>query len=118
MEREQGGGQGARPLRPRHPPQQEKEQDGIGQMQEQAGEMMAGGIQSVELEIHHVRNPGQRVPVAGAEGRKSPNNSRPAHPLFDHAVGSDIIAIVQRHKVTIPDLSISRQNGQGQPPDR
>src|SRR5439155_9347171 len=53
---------GAAPLRASQPPQYEKEEQSVGDVQQHAGEVMARRMQVKELAIGHVRKPGQRMP--------------------------------------------------------
>ena len=48
----------AAPGRSSHPAQDLKEQQGVRQMEEQIGEVMATRMQAIELAIEHVREPG------------------------------------------------------------
>jgi len=94
MQRKQGGHQRAAPERARHAPQQPEQQERIGNMQAHAHEMVPAGLEAKKLAIRHVRNPGQRVPVAGVAGGKSPNNIRPLQPALNLRVLGDVVRVV------------------------
>ena len=47
----------------------------VDAMKEQAGAMKARRIQTVEFDVHHPRQPGQREPVGAMKGRKRPSNT-------------------------------------------
>ena len=64
-------------------------------MQQQAGEVVAGGIHLVELKIHHVRDPRQRMPVRRIAGLECPDNSSPTQAIFYVWIFSDIAIVVE-----------------------
>ena len=72
MEREQGCDQGAAPEGAGHLAENQEEQEGGGKVESEVGEMMSGRLQSVELGIQHVREPGDRMPVGRVAGAESP----------------------------------------------
>ena len=64
MDCKQRGHQSAWPQSGGHLPQNEKQQEHGGGVQQQVGEMMPSGVLAIELPVHHVGNPRQRVPIA------------------------------------------------------
>ena len=74
--------------------QQQEEQDGVGQMQQQVGQVMALGLQMIELEIDDVGYPRQRMPIGGVAGGEGPFEALPVQALLDVRVQHDVIAIV------------------------
>ena len=67
-------------------------------MQEQAGNVMAGRLQMVKLAVQHVRQPRQRVPVAGVQCRKRPLYALGRQPRLHSRIAADIIRIIQVNK--------------------
>src|SRR5882724_2123936 len=105
MDRENRGHESAPPERARHLPEDKKEQRRGQGMNEDVGEMMAGWIEAVELRIHHVRNPGERMPVAGMDMAERPPDSIPTEPAIDPRVFEDVIAVVEIDEVVAERLS-------------
>jgi hypothetical protein len=66
--------EGALPGRFGHPVKNEKEQQRIGNVKQEIGQMMPSGFQPKELNVEHVGHPGQRMPVCGITGRECPPN--------------------------------------------
>ena len=64
----------AAPQEPRHPPQHQEKQDRRRRVEQDVGEMMAAGLQSVKLAVQHVGNPGQRMPVGGMDVGERPDD--------------------------------------------
>ena len=114
MKGEQGRDHRAGPRRLGHALEKQEQQDGVGQMQGHARQMMAGGIHSIELKIQHVGNPGQRMPVAGVARRQRPKKAGPTQGALDVRVGGDVSGIVVGDKSGAPNRCISRQNRQRQ----
>ena len=54
---EEGGDKGASPQRAREPPQEDKKQDSIKGMEKEARQVVAGGIQPIELHIELMGHP-------------------------------------------------------------
>jgi hypothetical protein len=83
MERKHRRHPGAGPKRAGHAVEQQEEQDGIGRVQEQTGQVMAGGFQPVKLAIQHVRHPGQRMPIGGVGGGQGPLDALPVQAVLN-----------------------------------
>ena len=82
--------------------EQENRRDGV---EEHVGQMMAGGLQAIELAVEHVREPGQRVPVSGLEGSDCRDN-----PVFGQAppnmlVFVDVVIVVEADEVVAAGLA-------------
>ena len=67
--------------------------------------MMAGGIETVKLAIHHVRNPGERMPVAGMDMSERPHDSIPTEPVIYSRILEDVIAVVEIYEFVAERLS-------------
>ena len=80
MNGKDGRHDGAGPAAPRRLQQRQKEQHGNRRVDRGAGQMVPSGPELVELAIEHVRNPGQRMPVAGiapVKARRIPASVNP-----------------------------------------
>ena len=96
--REQRRHEETRPEAVRGPHQQQKKQDHVHGMQQDAGEMMPGGIQAKQRDIEGVRHPGERMPV-GLLGRgQSPFESIGGQALTNVRVLGDVTVIVIVHE--------------------
>lgn len=114
MKGKESGGQGAAPESAGDAFEEKEEQDGVGRMQEQAGEMMAGRAQLVELAIGHVREPGQGQPVAGAGGGEGPFHAGPGQALLNERVVGDIDVVVEIDEAALQGGPKSGQDGASQ----
>ena len=61
----------------RQVPKNEKDENGIERMEADAYRMMSVRVVFKQRPIHHVRNPGERMPVRRRAGRQRPPNSSP-----------------------------------------
>lgn len=85
-----------------HIQKQQKQQNSIGGMQTQVGDMVAGGIIAIDLPVDHMRNPCQRMPIACIEGRKRPCDALHVQPLLHMPVLQHIGVIVQGDEIIQP----------------
>src|SRR5437879_1668976 len=76
-------------------------------------QMMACSMQTINLAIEHVREPRQRVPVAGIKSGKSPGNASPTQACLNTAILRYILLIVIIQKFMVPALP---EHGQGDQP--
>ena len=74
----------------------------------------AGVIQSVELAIQHVGEPSQRVPVAGMEVRKGPDDSRGGEAAGNLRIIADILVVVVVDELVPNRLAEDQGHGQQQ----
>ena len=59
------------------------------------------GVQGKELHVEHVREPGQRVPVAGMTGAESPDCAMPIQPGQHRPILCDVIRVVEADEVVM-----------------
>jgi hypothetical protein len=64
-------------------------------MQNDASDVMASRLQPVDLAIEHVREPGQRMPIAGIRPGEGPAHSVPAKACHDLWISPDVIRVVE-----------------------
>ena len=108
MPGKQGSHQCAAPKRASHPPQQPEDQDGVGNMQDETGEVMACRLQPVKLKVQRVRQPGERMPVSCISGRKRPHQGPPAKTFLDPLIVGDIQWIVEVDEIVLQHPSIKQ----------
>ena len=65
-------------------------QDGVGGMNQDACEMMAARVQAEQPAVGHVRQPGERMPVADIDFRERPFDTVPGQPLLHHRILRDV----------------------------
>src|SRR5271166_2513733 len=82
MKSKQGCHHGAASRHTRHPPQQEKYQQTVADMDRYVDEMVGASIESKELAIECVRKPGQRMPVGGTRGGHRPDHCLQVEPVL------------------------------------
>src|SRR5256885_15264166 len=90
---------GAAPLGASQPPQYEKEEQSVGDVQQHAGEVMARRMQVKELAIGHVREPGQGMPIAGVKSLEGPEQSLSGESGPHVRVLGDVLLIVVIEKL-------------------
>ena len=72
MNGKNGGHKSAPPVRAGHISQEQKQQNGRRCVKNEVRKMVTTGVQSVDLEIQHVGNSGQRVPVGRVKMSERP----------------------------------------------
>ena len=63
-------------------------------MKQQAGEMMAGRIEAIDRAIRHVRDPGQRMPIAGVAALQCPEHAGPREAAINMGVVENVFSII------------------------
>ena len=102
---------GARCVGPRHRSQHQKEKHRVGQVQQQAREMMPAGPASVDLHIEHVGKPRERVPEIGVECREAPENPLQGEPLEHGGVFRNVVVVVEVDEPKADHLPVNGQRG-------
>jgi hypothetical protein len=75
-------------------------------VENEIGQMMRACIETEELNIKYVGEPGQWVPVGGMAGLKRPQNTFEGEALVDHRIGGHVIRIVQVHEFEARDRPV------------
>ena len=96
----------------RHFFENEKEQNRIGRVQQQAGGVMPARVQAEELAIEHVREPGERMPVGGPRGHKRPPDVLRRQSAPHMRIFRDVILVV------LGDEIVFERGREGQPDQR
>ena len=102
---------GARSVGPRHRCEGEKKKHRVGQVQQQAREVMPAGPDAVELHVEHVGKPRQRVPEIGVEGRESPEDSLQGQPLENVGVVQYVGVVVEIDETEADHLPVDGHRG-------
>ena len=95
----------AGPERSRHPPQRQEQDDRGGGVQEHVGQVVATGLQSVEIAVQHVREPGQRVPVERLVRGDCPGDCLTGQAVLDVCVVEDVVIVVEVDDVVADRLA-------------
>src|ERR1700722_20274414 len=95
-------------------PEEEKCERDIGCMEEEVDEMMGPCVQAKKLAIGLMRNPGERMPVAGVKRRESPWEIRPIQSIFYKGIIRDIVRVVEVDEVIPPGRQKHQQRGKCQ----
>jgi hypothetical protein len=98
MRGEEAGHQETSPGISREPAQDQEQQQGIHGVQEDAREMMAGGMEMKQLDVGSVRQPGKWMPVRLFECGESPGESGSGQTCLDLGISGDIAIIVVADK--------------------
>ena len=86
-------------------------------MQHDIGEMMAAGpIHAEKLAVEHVREPGERVPIGGADLREGPDDSPGGDAGRDEGILAHVFVVVDVHEVVPQRLAEDQRNGQHEKP--
>src|SRR3954471_5977140 len=105
MDRKKRCYQRSRPERAGHLPEKEEQQDCVEGVDENAGEMMPPRIQTVELAIDHVRDPGEGMPVRRMEMGESPKNAFESQAARDLGVLRHVFEVVVVNEAVIQRLA-------------
>src|ERR1035441_10058857 len=76
MQSKESGDKGAAPKSAGHLPEEQEDQDNIGDVKNQVGQVHLAGAAAEELVIEHVGNPSEGMPVAGVAGGERPAECR------------------------------------------
>ena len=76
--------------------------------------MMAAGLQAIKLAVEHVREPGERVPVAGVVRSEGPGDSLAGQPPIDMRVFTDVFVVVEVDELVAGRLAKDGGHGQHQ----
>jgi hypothetical protein len=114
MEGEERGDERSAPDCAGHSPQQAEEQERVGDVKEEIGEVMAGGIETIELAIQEVREPGERMPVARVAGGEGPENVFAGQPGVDLGIIRDVLGVIVVVEFETGDWPIQGEGDQGE----
>ena len=112
---EKGGREGARPEGAGKAPKQCHEQQGIDDVEDDIDQVVPSRIQAEELYVHHMRDPGEGVPVVGMMGGEGPDD------IVEREAGSylgvfrDVLVVVEVDEGVTADLPVNRQGQEDNP---
>ena len=94
-------------------PQDQEQQDRRGRMEQDVGQMVSAGPETVDLAVEHVGEPGQRVPIAGmvVEGPRDPLEAQAARDL---GVLVDVLIVIEVDELVPNCLGENEQDCQEQ----
>jgi hypothetical protein len=95
-----------------HSSQQSIQEKRVGSVEEQVGEVMPRGVQSVDLAIQHVGKPGQGMPVARVKRCERPHDALGGQTALHHRVLEYIRAVVDSDKSMTHDLKVHGKVGE------
>lgn len=110
MPREQRRGKCTRPESIRQTEQQHENQNGVCRVKNRIHHVMRAGLEAEQFAIRHVRNPGQRMPVACVAGCKSPAQSAPSQSILDDDIFGDVIIVIEDAEVITGHREINDQS--------
>ena len=96
----------ARPLGAGEPPQCGENEAGIDGVQRDVAEMMPAGVAAKERDIGHVREPGERDPLAGDEVGEHPRDGFRVEPGEHGGVGEDVGVVVEVDELAVEDVGV------------
>ena len=92
-----------------HRPEDEKEEQGVYGVQKEAHQVVAPRVQAEELNVGHVRQPRERVPVVDVGGGKGPHEAVHGQPPPDDRVIGDIVVVVEADEAVIDHRAVDDQ---------
>src|SRR5208282_1037882 len=112
MDSEDRCDEGAGPKGIGHSPQQYKEQTSRDSVQHEIRGVVPPGIETKELAIDHVRNPGHRMPVERVGSQKGPQYAAESQAAQHKRILINIIGIVEVHEAVEHSLAKNEINAQ------
>ena len=112
MDSKERSGHCAAQAHARSPVKQEKEQDHIQCMQQNVGKVVTGGAQPKHLDVSHVREPSDRVPVGFGGSGKSPGYAGARETLLHLIVIRDVGRVVIADEAVSQRVCVQRERHQ------
>jgi hypothetical protein len=91
MQRKQCGHEATSPNGPGHLFQDNEQEQSIGEMKQQVGEVMAHRVEVVELAVKHMGQPSERVPIGCMGGGKGPNKTLAGKPSLNVKISGNVL---------------------------
>ncbi len=114
MEREKRRHKSATPECPGHPVKDQKEQERAGDMEEDIDEMHAARVDAEQVDVQHVGEPGQRMPVARINGCEGPLGAVDRQSGQNMPVFNNVHFVVEIDKIEVIDLPEDREGHNSQ----
>ena len=102
------------PKRAGHLPQNQKKRDDRRGVEEDIGEVMSAGIQSVKLAVQHVGKPSQWMPVGRVKAGEGPGDSLEGQTLRNHRILKHIFIVVVENELVMQRLAENDKGDRGQ----
>jgi hypothetical protein len=80
-------------------------------VEQEIGEMMPSRLQSEELHIDHMGDPGQGMPVAGMARGERPQDPLHGKAVLNVPVFGDVIRIIEINEIALRDLPEGHEGG-------
>ncbi len=114
MQSKEGGHDSAAPQKTRGAAEQVKKKHDVKSVKQEAGGMMPGCVETEELDVHHVGNPCQGMPI-GHDGRaKGPGNIVKRQARLQKAILRDVAGIVVIDKTVRESRPVGKQSNRNQ----
>ncbi len=110
VKREQGRDKRAGPQAACHPLQRQEEKERARRVDPDAREMMPAGIHPVELDVEHVGDPRQRMPVRRISACQRPEEGVGSDPVTDMGIVGHIVRVVVGEELMAPNLPEDCEN--------
>jgi len=95
VEREQQRGRSARALPCSEARQQREHERRAERVQQGVLQVRRGSARAEQAHVDHVREPGERVPIAGVEGGEGPGHAVEREPARDVRIAGDVLLVVE-----------------------
>src|SRR5436190_20867028 len=114
MPSEKGGDDSAAPKRTGHEFEREKKQQSVSGVQQHIRQVMRARFHPEELHVQHMRQPRERMPVAGVAAGKGPLHILPAQTILNLRVGRDVGRVVEMNELRVKERPENGESGSGE----
>lgn len=111
---EDSGGEETHPAVRGETEEGDQDEDGVGHVEQDVGEVMAPGIETEHVGIDHVGDPGERVPVEVIVGEESPLEAGSGEAAIDVAVEEDVEIVVEVNEAVGGGAPENEERGRGE----
>src|SRR5438046_3004829 len=114
MDSEECGDKRARPEGTRRAPQKNEKQDRIGGVQQDIDEDVPAGVETEELDVDHMRDPGERMPVRRVHRGGGPGDVRDRQSAVDVIVLDHVVGIIEADEWVMEALRVDDHYDEGE----
>lgn len=106
------GHQCTAPPRPGHAKQNQEEQNSVGGVKGDIGQVVRLGIQAPKMDVRHVRNPSHWVPVTRPGMAKGPDYSLQGYAVLEMGILRDIVFIIEINELIMGHRTVQGEGNQ------
>ena len=114
MEREQGGDKNALPVGTGQPQEKQEEHDRVDCMEQDVYEVVRPWIESEQLDIQHMRQPCQRMPVGRVGRGERPDEAFSGQACSYVGIFEDVLPVIEVHELVTAYLPVNCEGNDDQ----